>query len=76
MFKMHQNTFGGRSPSGPAARGSLCAPPVLLLQWEPISKEIEGRAGEGLLLRGTERREVRREETERDGKRIPSPKSR
>jgi len=75
MFKMHQNTFGGRSPSGPAARGSLCAPPVLLLQWEPISKEIEGR-GEGLLLRGTERREVRREETERDGKRIPSPKSR
>jgi len=35
---------------------------------------VEGR-GEGLLLRGTERREVRREETERDGKRIPSPKS-
>jgi len=38
MPKMHQNTFGGQAPPGPAG-GSLCAPP------KPLRRK--GREGEG-----------------------------
>ena len=47
MPKMHQNTFGGRAPPGPA-RGALALPkPSSRNQGVPTSKGIEGRKREG-----------------------------
>jgi len=61
MLKMHQNTFGGWAPPGPAAEAyALPSSPIY-----PLA------AMGGLLLRGTEGRKGRREGTERERKAIP-----
>ena len=60
MPKMHQNTFGGRAPPGPAGQ-SLCAPPILhhlAAIKGPTSKADKRDGGE---------------ETAKEGKGIPSP---
>jgi len=62
MPKMHQNTFGGWAPPGPAGQ-SLCAPPILhhlAAIKGPTSKADKRDGGE---------------ETAKEGKGIPSPQS-
>jgi len=53
MPKVHQNTFGGRKPPGPAGGAYALLRPLAAIM----------RNG-GVLLRGTEEREGRREGTE------------
>jgi len=61
MPKMHQNTFGGRNGNLRLRGGT---------EWEVRGLLIRGVRERGLLLRGTDWREGRREVMEREGKGI------
>ena len=73
MPKMHQNTFGGRAPPGPAGQ-SLCAPPILhhLAAIKGPTSNGRERRGRSLLLRRTKGTEERRRQ--KRGREFPPPK--
>ena len=47
MSKMHQNTFGGRTPPGPAAEGVYALLQTSQPQWEAY---VQGKEKEGVYL--------------------------